>query len=87
MWNVQICVLYCAMLLNMHTMNVCDNLCICVHSADQWNHIKDLDDFFTQVYHYHQRGGLFCMALEDILKEMYGTPFLLCVIILCLILV
>ncbi|XP_076464699.1 autophagy-related protein 9A-like [Babylonia areolata] len=33
-----------------------------------WNHIEDLDDFFTRVYSYHQRGGFICMILEDILQ-------------------
>ncbi|XP_064613606.1 autophagy-related protein 9A-like [Liolophura sinensis] len=34
----------------------------------RWNHIKNLDDFFTRVYHFHQRNGFVCMVLEDILQ-------------------
>lgn len=37
-------------------------------SKSRWNHIEDLDDFFTRIYHYHQRGGFACMALEDTLQ-------------------
>lgn len=37
-------------------------------SKSRWNHIEDLDDFFTRIYHYHQRGGFMCMCLEDTLQ-------------------
>ena len=40
-------------------------------AARQWNHIEDLDDFFTRVYHYHQRSGFLCMVLQDVLQLMY----------------
>ena len=36
----------------------------------RWNHIENLDDFFTRVYHYHQRQGFLCMVLEDVLQLM-----------------
>ena len=36
--------------------------------SGNWNHIEDLDDFFTRVYNYHQRGGYVCMALEDVFQ-------------------
>jgi len=44
----------------------------CVIAARQWNHIEDLDDFFTRVYHYHQRSGFVCMVLQDVLQLMYA---------------
>jgi len=44
---------------------------LCVTAARQWNHIEDLDDFFTRVYHYHQRSGFLCMVLQDVLQLMY----------------
>ncbi len=34
----------------------------------RWNHIEDLDEFFTRVYHYHQRSGFVCMVLQDVLQ-------------------
>lgn len=37
-------------------------------SKARWNHIENLDDFFTRVYHYHQRQGFLCMVLEDVLQ-------------------
>ncbi|KAK3105011.1 hypothetical protein FSP39_015123 [Pinctada imbricata] len=39
-----------------------------VPESTRWNHIENLDDFFTRVYHYHQRGGYICMVLSDILQ-------------------
>ena len=48
-----------------------------VTAARQWNHIEDLDDFFTRVYHYHQRSGFVCMLLQDVLQLMYVVLFLL----------
>lgn len=36
--------------------------------AAKWNHIEDLDNFFTRVYHYHQRHGFTCMALQEVLE-------------------
>ncbi|KAL5006246.1 hypothetical protein ScPMuIL_015052 [Solemya velum] len=37
-------------------------------SKARWNHIENLDDFFTRVYHYHQRHGIACMVVEDVLQ-------------------
>ncbi|XP_064647914.1 autophagy-related protein 9A-like [Lineus longissimus] len=34
----------------------------------RWNHIENLDEFFTRVYHYHQRNGFLCMFIEDALQ-------------------
>lgn len=36
--------------------------------SGNWNHIEDLDDFFTRVYNYHQRGGYICMTMEDVFQ-------------------
>ncbi|KAJ8974485.1 hypothetical protein NQ317_006533 [Molorchus minor] len=39
------------------------------HSAEptrsRWNHIEDLDSFFTRIYKYHARHGFLCMALQE----------------------
>ncbi|KAK6166142.1 hypothetical protein SNE40_022905 [Patella caerulea] len=37
-------------------------------SKARWNHIENLDEFFTRVYHYHQRAGFLCMVAEEILQ-------------------
>ncbi|XP_074109229.1 autophagy-related protein 9 isoform X1 [Cotesia typhae] len=34
----------------------------------RWNHIEDLDSFFTRMYHYHQKHGFACMMLQEILE-------------------
>ncbi|CAH1789825.1 unnamed protein product [Owenia fusiformis] len=34
----------------------------------RWNHIENLDEFFTRVYQYHQRSGFACMAVADALQ-------------------
>ncbi|XP_043275095.1 autophagy-related protein 9A isoform X2 [Venturia canescens] len=31
----------------------------------RWNHIEDLDSFFTRMYHYHQKHGFACMMLQE----------------------
>lgn len=31
----------------------------------KWNHIEDLDSFFTRMYHYHQKHGFICMMLQE----------------------
>lgn len=33
----------------------------------RWNHIEDLDSFFTRVYQYHQQNGFLCMMVNQIL--------------------
>ncbi|XP_078571343.1 autophagy-related protein 9A-like isoform X2 [Branchiostoma floridae x Branchiostoma japonicum] len=38
------------------------------NKAHRWNHIENLDDFFTRVYQYHQRHGFLCMMLAEILE-------------------
>ncbi|ESP03176.1 hypothetical protein LOTGIDRAFT_137839 [Lottia gigantea] len=37
-------------------------------SNSRWNHIENLDDFFTRVYQYHQRSGFMCMVAEEIFQ-------------------
>ncbi|XP_045604603.1 autophagy-related protein 9A [Procambarus clarkii] len=37
-------------------------------SKSRWNHLEDLDSFFTRVYQYHQNHGLMCMMLQQILE-------------------
>lgn len=32
----------------------------------RWNHIEDLDSFFTRMYHYHQKHGFACMMIQEI---------------------
>ncbi|XP_032455508.1 autophagy-related protein 9A-like [Nasonia vitripennis] len=34
----------------------------------RWNHIEDLDSFFSTMYHYHQKHGFACMMLQEILE-------------------
>lgn len=45
---------------------------VLVHMADpsraRWNHIDDLDSFFSRMYQYHQRHGFFCMLLQEVLE-------------------
>ncbi|XP_014257003.1 autophagy-related protein 9A [Cimex lectularius] len=36
--------------------------------AAKWNHIEDLDSFFTRVYKYHQKNGFMCMVLQEVLE-------------------
>lgn len=37
-------------------------------SKSRWNHIEDLDSFFTRVYQYHQNHGLLCMMLQQLFE-------------------
>ncbi|CAL9688569.1 unnamed protein product [Knipowitschia caucasica] len=32
---------------------------------DSWNHIENLDNFFTRIYHFHQKNGFACMMLTE----------------------
>lgn len=32
---------------------------------DSWHHIKNLDNFFTRIYHFHQKNGFACMMLTE----------------------
>lgn len=34
----------------------------------RWNHIEDLDSFFTRMYNYHQKHGFYVMMLQEILE-------------------
>lgn len=49
-------------------------------SRARWNHIEDLDSFFTRMYNYHQKHGFSVMMLQ----EMFGLlqfPFVIFLII------
>lgn len=52
----------------------------------RWNHIEDLDSFFTRVYQYHQKHGFTCMMLQELLElvqfifvVLFSTFLLQCV--------
>ena len=45
--------------------------------AARWNHIEDLDAFFTRVYKYHQHHGFTCMILEE-LFQLFQFAFVVC---------
>uniref|UniRef100_A0A8D0GJP4 Autophagy-related protein 9 n=1 Tax=Sphenodon punctatus TaxID=8508 RepID=A0A8D0GJP4_SPHPU len=51
---------------------------------DSWHHIKNLDNFFTKIYHFHQKNGFACMMLSDVFELVQFlfvvtfTTFLLC---------
>ncbi|KRZ15172.1 Autophagy-related protein 9A [Trichinella zimbabwensis] len=36
--------------------------------SSRWQHINNLDEFFFHVYEYHQRQGLSCIVLSDVLE-------------------
>ena len=40
----------------------------CFYVAGKWNHIENLDDFFTRVYEYHQKSGFACMMLSEMFR-------------------
>ncbi|XP_071217645.1 autophagy-related protein 9B isoform X1 [Salvelinus alpinus] len=33
--------------------------------SDSWHHIKNLDNFFTRIYQFHQKNGFACMMLSE----------------------
>lgn len=37
-------------------------------NKSRWNHIEDLDSFFTRMYHYHQQHGFVCMILQEVFE-------------------
>lgn len=41
----------------------------------RWNHVEDLDCFFSAVYEYHQKSGFKCMLLEK-LGQLFRFAFL-----------
>ncbi|KAM9573359.1 autophagy-related protein 9B isoform 3-T3 [Guaruba guarouba] len=51
---------------------------------DSWHHIKNLDNFFTKIYHFHQKNGFACMMLSDVFELVQFlfvvtfSTFLLC---------
>ncbi|XP_070566491.1 autophagy-related protein 9A-like [Ptychodera flava] len=63
---------------------------VLVHVSDntkaKWNHIENLDEFFTRVYHYHQKHGFSCMMMAEIFEliqfvfvVLFSTFLLQCV--------
>ncbi|XP_065667140.1 autophagy-related protein 9A isoform X2 [Hydra vulgaris] len=51
-----------------------------------WTHIENLDEFFTEVYTYHQLQGFVCLLLRDVFEltqyifiVLFGTFLLVCV--------
>ena len=36
--------------------------------SGRWNHIENLDEFFTRIYEYHQQYGFTCMVLSEFFK-------------------
>ncbi|XP_066254777.1 autophagy-related protein 9A isoform X1 [Euwallacea similis] len=44
-------------------------------TRSQWNHIEDLDSFFTRVYKYHQKHGFKCIALKE-LVDLHQFSFI-----------
>ncbi|ODN05930.1 Autophagy-related protein 9A [Orchesella cincta] len=56
------------------------------HNKTRWNHVEDLDSFFTRIYYYHQKHGFICIVLQDffellqfIFVVIFGTFLLQCV--------
>lgn len=35
---------------------------------DSWHHIKNLDNFFIRIYHFHQKNGFSCMLLTEVFE-------------------
>lgn len=35
---------------------------------DSWHHIKNLDNFFTRIYHFHQKNGFTCMVVSELFE-------------------
>ncbi|XP_029641776.1 autophagy-related protein 9A [Octopus sinensis] len=50
--------------------------------GNSWNHIQNLDDFFTRIYNYHQKNGYKCMVLDSFLQLL--SIFILGSLLLCL---
>ncbi|KFB41774.1 AGAP001762-PA-like protein [Anopheles sinensis] len=48
-------------------------------SKARWNHIEDLDSFFTRVYTYHQKHGFYVMMLQK-LFELFQFVFVVVLI-------
>lgn len=58
--------------------------CVCsVCNTARWNHIEDLDSFFTRMYQYHQKHGFAVMMLQEFF-ELVQFVFVVCfVVFLC----
>ena len=37
-------------------------------NRSRWNHIEDLDSFFTRMYHYHQKHGFMIIVLDEVFQ-------------------
>ncbi|CDW59633.1 APG9 domain containing protein [Trichuris trichiura] len=37
-------------------------------ALSNWQHVQNLDEFFTNIYEYHQRHGFYCLLLADLLE-------------------
>ncbi|KAJ8955525.1 hypothetical protein NQ318_001354 [Aromia moschata] len=37
-------------------------------TRSRWNHIEDLDSFFSRMYKYHAKHGFFCMLLQELFE-------------------
>ncbi|VVC36275.1 Autophagy-related protein 9 [Cinara cedri] len=47
-------------------------------ARNRWNHIEDLDNFFTRIYMYHQKHGFLCLILQsalDLLQVIFLLTF------------
>lgn len=51
----------------------------------RWNHIEDLDSFFTRMYHYHQQHGFLCMMLQEVLElwQFFFVVFFVTILFHC----
>lgn len=45
-----------------------DNDMLFVCYLARWNHIEDLDSFFTRMYNYHQKHGFAVMMLQEVFE-------------------
>uniref|UniRef100_A0A3B4ANY5 Autophagy-related protein 9 n=1 Tax=Periophthalmus magnuspinnatus TaxID=409849 RepID=A0A3B4ANY5_9GOBI len=42
-----------------------------LHVPESWHHIKNLDNFFTRIYHFHQKNGFACMILTEFFELQF----------------
>ena len=53
-------------------------------STRRWNHVKNLDKFFTHLYEYHEGNGMLCMATRYI-GDLIVTIFIIFITLFCLV--
>lgn len=46
-------------------------------TRSRWNHVEDLDSFFSKIYKYHQSHGFRCMMLQNIF-DLHQFFFIIC---------